>query len=75
MTLTATFRALDDDAEDHVIGTVTWDGTAATAAPPGHEFLKGVAAAVRVWPDPAAAMRELPLLYKSAYLRAELAER
>lgn len=72
--LTVTFRAADEHGDDHVLGAVTWDGAAAAADPPGNEFLARVARSVAAWPDPAAAVRELPFLYKSAYLRAAVTE-
>jgi hypothetical protein len=72
MATTVTFYGLDSDGDDHPVGSVTWDGTRATADPPGVPLLADVAAAVAGHGDPGAAVRELPGLYKSAYLRAEL---
>jgi hypothetical protein len=74
MPLAVTFRVLDDDGEDHAIGRVVWDGEAATADPPGHRFLADWATTVAAQPDPAAALRELPRMYRTAYRRAELTE-
>lgn len=74
MKLTLTFHGLDGDAEDQVIGTVTWDGTTATADPAGDQFLAAEAAGIQAAPDPAAAMREIAAMYRSAYSRAELTE-
>lgn len=65
----ATFYTVDDDMNDIEIGTVDWDGTKATPSSP-QGFLADVAKSVQNWSDPAGAMRELPKLYKSAYLRA-----
>jgi hypothetical protein len=72
--LVATFRSADDTGDDHEIGTVTWDGATAVAEPP-KGFLADVAKSVSDWSDPEGAMRELPLLYKSAYLRASLVDK
>jgi hypothetical protein len=72
--LTVTFRGLDDEGEDHVLGTVTWDGAKAAADPSGHRFLEDWAETIRQQPDPAAAMRTLPQMYATAYRRAELTE-
>ncbi len=75
MPIVATFRSVDDTGDDFQIGTVTWDDAARTAtADPPAGFLADVAKSVQEWSDPADAMRQLPTMYKSAYLRAEIKE-
>lgn len=72
MRIVATFYSLDDDGEDMKLGTVTWDGKKAIPAPAKMPFLAEAAKEIAAQKDPAAAMKSLPAMYKSAYLRASV---
>lgn len=72
--ITATFHALDENSEDAPLGSVVWDGTKATPSRADVSLLVSVAKSVNEYHDPEAAMRELPKLFGSAYLRAQIQE-
>lgn len=76
--VTLTFRELrqgDGDAvEDVALGSVMVDGKEAVVVEGDDPFLGDVARSLVAEPDPEATARGLPAMFKSAYLRASLAE-
>lgn len=69
--LTVTFRSVTDAGDDYEVGKVTWDGKRATPSHP-KGFVADVANSLNAADDLEAAIRELPSMYKSAYLRAQV---
>lgn len=64
-------RTLDGEGNDQVLGQVIWDGETATPTTKV-DFVVKMAESINEADDPEAFFQEMPRVYKSPYLRAEI---